>query len=85
MPLVTIGLIINLVFCILITIFGVWGYIRTRKIGLLYLGISFLFYGLAHILALAGLADSAQAISIAFRVIGYLLTGAGLFFLIYKK
>ena len=85
MSLITIGLIINLIFCIVIAILGVWGYFRTKKVGLIYLGISFIFYGLAHILALAGLAEKAQAISIAFRVIGYLLTGAGVLFLIFRK
>lgn len=85
MSLFTTGLIINLAFCIIITALGVWGYIRTRKVGLIYLGISFLFYGLAHILALAGLAETAQPVSIAFRVIGYLLTAAGVLFLIFKK
>ena len=85
MSLYTIGLIMNLVLCIFIAVFGIWGYIRIKKIGLIYLGISFLFYGLSHILALAGLAEDAQAVSIAFRAIGYLLTIAGLLFLIYKK
>jgi ABC-type glucose/galactose transport system permease subunit len=85
MSLITIGLIINLVFCIIIAALGVWGYIRTKRVGLIYLGISFLFYGLAHILALAGLSETAQPVSIAFRVIGYLLTAAGILFLIFKK
>lgn len=85
MPLVTIGLIINLAFCIFIAIFGVWGYIRNKNIALIYLGMSFLFYGLSHILALAGLADTAEAMLITFRVIGYILTAAAIFLFIYKK
>jgi hypothetical protein len=85
MSLYTIGLIMNLVLCIFIAAFGIWGYVKTKKVGLIYLAISFVFYGLAHILSLAGLSDSQQAVSIAFRAIGYILTIAGFFFLIYRK
>jgi hypothetical protein len=46
MSLYTIGLIMNLALCIFIAAFGIWGYIRIKRVGLIYLGISFLFYAL---------------------------------------
>jgi len=81
----TIGLIINLVFCIFILVFGIWGYIRNKMSGSLYMGISFAFYGIAHIISLMGLAESLNVLSITVRVIGYILTVMALYKFIYRE
>ena len=64
--------LLNVVFCIIILIMGVWGYKKTAKISL-YIGIAFLFFAISHILTILGLSADLTYILLATRIIGYLI------------
>ena len=64
--------LLNVVFCIIILIMGVWGYKKTAEISL-YVGIAFLFFAISHILTILGLSADLPYVLLATRIVGYLI------------
>jgi len=79
------GLVVNLVFCIILLAFGIWGYIKTKYDVPLYLGIAFGLWGVSHLINILGLASGLTALLIAIRVIAYLLAFFAMYRVIAKK
>jgi uncharacterized membrane protein (UPF0136 family) len=71
--------IINLILCILILIFGILGYQRSKSRVALYVGIAFGLFGLSHLATLLGLKESWSTILIIIRTAAYLLVTYALF------
>jgi len=79
------GLVMNLVLCLIILAMGIWAYFKSKSYAALYLGIAFGFYAVSHVLGLMGLVESLNVVGIVTRALGYLLTIYALYLLIAKK
>ena len=79
------GLVMNLIFCLIVLAMGIWAYFKNKSYAALYLGIAFAFYAVSHVLGLMGLAESLNMVGVVTRAIGYLLTIYAVYLLIAKK
>jgi len=70
---------INLILCVIILIFGILGYRRSKNERVLYIGFAFGLFGLTHLATLLGLKDSLSSILIIIRTAAYLLVTYALF------
>ncbi|MCJ7433066.1 MAG: hypothetical protein MUO77_06220 [Anaerolineales bacterium] len=70
---------INLILCIVILIFGMMGYQRSKSRVVLYVGVAFGLFGLSHLATLFGLKESLGTILIIIRTAAYLLVTYALF------
>ena len=70
---------INLILCIVILIFGILGYQRSKSQVVLYVGLAFGLFGLSHLATLFGLKESLNTILIIDRTVAYLLVTYALF------
>ena len=76
---------INLVLCIVIFVFGYWGY-RERKDTLpLYIGTAFGLFGISHLVTLFDMASSFTDFLIIIRVLAYLIVVFSLFIYVRMK
>jgi len=82
---VTIGLIMNLAFCLVILALGIWGFIKRSSTPALYMGIAFGFYAVSHVLSLTGLIESLNVVGVVTRFIGYALSVYVIYLIIFKK
>jgi hypothetical protein len=76
---------INLVLCILILVFGIISWQRTRSRVALYVGTAFGLFGLSHLATLLGLTDSLSIALIVIRTLAYLLVAYAMFLAAYGK
>ncbi|OGP84174.1 MAG: hypothetical protein A2Z08_02675 [Deltaproteobacteria bacterium RBG_16_54_11] len=65
--------VINLVLCVVIVIFGLMGWRRSKKIFPLYIGIAFGLFGLSHLATLTGQAAQLEVLLIVIRTAAYLI------------
>ncbi len=65
--------IVNLILCILILIFGINSYNKTKDKIRLYIVIAFGIFGFSHLMALMGLEETLEIFLIIIRIIAYLL------------
>lgn len=70
---------INLILCIVILIFGILGYQRSKSRVVLYVGVAFGLFGLSHLATLLGLKESLNTIMIIVRTAAYLLVAYALY------
>ena len=70
---------INLILCIVILIFGILGYQRSKSRVVLYVGVAFGLFGLSHLATLLSLKDSLSTVLIIIRTAAYLLVTYALF------
>ena len=70
---------INLVLSIVILVFGILGYQRSKSQVVLYVGIAFGLFALSHLATLLGLKDSLNLVLIIDRTAAYLLVTYALF------
>ena len=70
---------INLILCIVILIFGILGYQRSKSRVALCVGVAFGLFGLSHLATLLSLKDSLSTILIIVRTAAYLLVTYALF------
>lgn len=76
---------LNLVLCIIILAFGIWGYIKRKEDAPLYIGIAFGLFGVSHLMTLLGLVASVQVGLIIIRALAYLLVIFALYRMLFKK
>jgi hypothetical protein len=76
---------INLILCIIILIFGIISWQRTRNRVVLYVGTAFGLFGLSHLANLLGLGTSLNVVLIVIRTLAYLLVAYALFLAAYSK
>ena len=65
--------VINLILCIVILVFGIMAWQRSKKRVQLYLGIAFGLFGLSHLATLLSLKDVLNTLLIVIRLLAYLL------------
>jgi len=76
---------INLILCIVILVFGVISWQRTKSRVTLYVGTAFGLFGLSHLASLLGLSTSLSIVLIVVRTAAYLLVTYALFLAAYSK
>ncbi len=76
---------INLILCIIILIFGIISWQRTRNRVVLYVGTAFGLFGLTHLANLLGLGTALNVVLIVIRTLAYLLVAYALFLAAYSK
>jgi hypothetical protein len=65
--------LINLILCTLIVVFGVVGFKKSKDILPLFIAISFGLFGIAHLLTILKLTGGITGFLIAIRTLAYLL------------
>lgn len=75
---------INLLLCIVILIFGILGYQRSKSRVVLYVGCAFGLFGLSHLATLLGLKDALNAVLIVVRTAAYLIVAYALYLAAFK-
>lgn len=76
---------INLILCILILVFGLISWQRTKSRVALYVGTAFGLFGLSHLATLLGLGGSLGAVLIIIRTLAYLLVAYAMFVAAYSR
>jgi hypothetical protein len=76
---------INLILCIIILVFGIISWQRTRNRVVLYVGTAFGLFGLSHLANLLGLSTTLNVVLIVIRTLAYLLVAYALFLAAYGK
>ena len=77
--------ITNLVLCIIILVFGILGYKRSRDISPLCVGIAFGIFGLSHLMTLLDLKATLTTFLIVIRTIAYLLVVFALYRIAFRR
>jgi uncharacterized membrane protein YhfC len=65
--------VINLVLCVVIFIFGLMGWRRSKKVLPLYIAIAFGLFGLSHLATILGQAAQLEVPLIVIRTVAYLI------------
>jgi len=78
-------LVINLVLCIVILVFGILGWQRTKNLTPLYIGIAFGLFGISHLATLLSLKDALNTVLIIIRLLAYLLVTYAVYLMAFKK
>jgi hypothetical protein len=76
---------INLILCIVILVFGLIGWQRSKNRVVLYVGTAFGLFGLSHLANLLGLGTTLKTFLIVDRTLAYLLVTYALFLAAYGK
>jgi uncharacterized membrane protein (UPF0136 family) len=76
---------INLILCIVILVFGIVGWQRSKNRVVLYVGTAFGLFGLSHLANLLGLGTTLNVVLIVIRTLAYLLVTYALFLAAYSK
>jgi hypothetical protein len=76
---------INLILCIIILVFGIISWQRTRNRVVLYVGTAFGLFGLSHLANLLGLSTTLNVALIVIRTLAYLLVAYALFLAAYRR
>ncbi len=76
---------INLILCIVILVFGIISYQRSKNRVTLYVGIAFGLFGLTHLATLLGLSTSLNVAMIVIRTAAYLLVTYALYLAAYSN
>jgi len=77
--------ITNLVLCIIILVFGILGYKRSRDISPLCVGIAFGIFGFSHLMTLLDLKATLTTFLIVIRTIAYLLVAFALYRIAFRR
>jgi uncharacterized membrane protein (UPF0136 family) len=76
---------INLVLCIIILVFGIMGWQRSKNMVPLYIGIAFGLFGVSHLATLLSLKDALTSILILIRLAAYLLVTYAVYLMAFRK
>ena len=76
---------INLILCIVILIFGILGYQRSKSRVVLYVGVAFGLFGLSHLATLLSMRESLSTILIIVRTAAYFLVTYALFLVAFQS
>jgi uncharacterized membrane protein (UPF0136 family) len=76
---------INLVLCIVILVFGIIGWQRSKNLVPLYIAIAFGLFGLSHLATLLILNTSLNVLLIIIRLAAYLLVTYTVYLMAFRK
>ena len=78
-------ILVNLILCIVILVFGIISWQRKKSQIALLVGIAFGLFGLSHLATLLGLNTSLSAVLIVIRTLAYLLVAYAMFLAAYSE
>jgi hypothetical protein len=76
---------INLVLCVIILVFGIMGWQRSKNMVPLYIAIAFGLFGLSHLATLFSLKDALSTLLIIIRLLAYLLVAYAVYLMAFRK
>jgi hypothetical protein len=76
---------VNLILCVVILIFGVAGYRRSKSAFPLYIGVAFGLFGLSHLATLLGLQKTMEVLFVMVRTVAYLIVAFALYLAAFGK
>ena len=76
---------INLVLCIVILVFGIIGWQRSKNLIPLYIAIAFGLFGLSHLATLLSLKNALNTLLIIIRLLAYLLVTYAVYLMAFRK
>ena len=76
---------VNLILCIVILVFGIISWLRSKSRVVLYVGMAFGLFGLSHLTTLLGLNTALNTALIVVRTLAYLLVTYAMFLAAYSK
>ncbi|MGA2489004.1 MAG: hypothetical protein ABSF99_02285 [Anaerolineales bacterium] len=76
---------INLVLCVIILVFGIIAWQRSKNLYSLYIAIAFGLFGLSHLATLFGLKDALNTVLIIIRLLAYLLVAYTVYLMAFRK
>ena len=76
---------INLVLCIVILVFGILGWQRSKNLVPLYIAIAFGLFGLSHLATLFSLKDTLSTLLIIIRLLAYLLVAYAVYLMAFRR
>ena len=74
--------LVNAILCVIILALGIWGYVKTKDIVPIYIGIAFGLFLVSHIFKLTGISADFTVFLIVIRTIAYLLVVYSLFLVV---
>ena len=77
--------VINLALCIIILIFGIIAWQRSKNLVPLYVGIAFGLFGLSHLATLLSLKTTLDTLLIIIRLLAYLLVTYAVYLMAFRK
>ena len=77
--------VINLVLCIVILIFGIIAWQRSKNLVPLYIGIAFGLFGLSHLATLFSLKTALNTLLIIIRLLAYLVVTYAVYLMAFRK
>ena len=77
--------LINLILCVIILVFGIWGYQKKKNLPGLMVGLAFGLFGGTHLVTLFDLQIQMESLLIVVRIIAYLMVAAALYLESFKK
>jgi uncharacterized membrane protein (UPF0136 family) len=77
--------VVNLVLCIVILIFGIIAWQRSKNLVPLYIGIAFGLFGLSHLATLLSLKTALNTLLIIIRLLAYLLVTYAVYLMAFRK
>ena len=76
---------VNLILCIVILVFGIISWQRSKSRVVLYVGTAFGLFGISHLLTLLGLSTALNTVLIVVRTLAYLLVAYAMLLAAYSK
>lgn len=77
--------VVNLIFCIIIFVFGLMAKKKSKSPAPLYVGLGFIMFGISHLAKLFGIAADYKTILIIVRLCGYLLVTFAVYTMAFGK
>ncbi|HBZ85648.1 MAG TPA: hypothetical protein DEO67_00685 [Candidatus Edwardsbacteria bacterium] len=77
--------LINLILCLVILGFGIWGYRNKKNRTALMVGLAFGLFGGTHLATLFDLQIQLESLLIAIRILAYLMVAVALYLETFKK
>jgi hypothetical protein len=77
--------VINLILCIVILVFGIIAWQRSKNLVPLYVGIAFGLFGLSHLATLLSLKTALNTLLIIIRLLAYLLVTYAVYLMAFRK
>ena len=74
--------LVNLILCIIIVLLSIIGYVKTRYVTPLFIGVAFFLFGVSHAITLLGLKSAFEWELIVIRTLAYISVCAGVFLII---
>jgi len=77
--------IINLALSVVILVIGCWGYVKTKRQTLFFIGVAFGLFSVLHLITLMGVEKNFEATTILIRIFAYLITASSLIKMIKER